>query len=445
MPPPTPNPSFSFDTGTGADRISIGGSPADANIAVSSTHICITARAAFACYAKNGTLVSPGPGFAAQPYTAQNFFAQSGIPIPNALDGNWPTKDGRVVFDPYRKRFFMAFQSRLSGPLRLLIAVSKSENPQDGWWTYGDPVETAEVNGQDYMYMGVNATHLLISNEMANCTGTLGTPSWMCAYVKTRHLMYTTEDLVAGKPYTRTEWSNANANGAVPCVHNSYTEDAFWVHRDDNAHLSVWVVRGGKVSSKRITIQSSVNPVNDLQKGGYPLSYSNIGRNPQNAQYRDGRIVFVSNDGHMWPGTFTPLNCVRLMRLNVSKFFDFPSFSTFGVTIERDRIFGRASAGDPPDSLFHYGWPAVAFNAKGDIVVGSIRANLTTYPELRASVWFDGEPDISSSVLLKASSQPLRQFHMAGACADPSSNAIYLAQQYGESPSWRIHVARMLG
>jgi hypothetical protein len=35
---------------------------------------------------------------------------------------------------------------------------------------------------------------------------------------------------------------------------------------------------------------------------------------------------------------------------------------------------------------------------------------------------------------------------MAGASADPSTPAVYLAQQYGStSPNWRIHVAKMLG
>jgi hypothetical protein len=142
----------SFDTGTGPEQISIGGSPADANVAASSTHVCVTARAAFACYTKGGALVSLGAGFQARPYTAAEFFAQSGISIAPVPSGT-PTKDGRVVFDHYRKRFFMAFQTREEHP-HLLIAVSKSEDPNDGWWTYSDDVLAADVNGQDYMRIG---------------------------------------------------------------------------------------------------------------------------------------------------------------------------------------------------------------------------------------------------------------------------------------------------
>jgi hypothetical protein len=50
QPPPTPSPTYSFDTGKDAvTMITVGGSPADSTIAVSSTHICLTARGAFAC------------------------------------------------------------------------------------------------------------------------------------------------------------------------------------------------------------------------------------------------------------------------------------------------------------------------------------------------------------------------------------------------------------
>src|SRR5262245_19699460 len=58
--PVTSSPvTFQFDTGTEDDvKISKGGSPADAGIAVSSTHICLTARGAFCCYTKFGMPVS---------------------------------------------------------------------------------------------------------------------------------------------------------------------------------------------------------------------------------------------------------------------------------------------------------------------------------------------------------------------------------------------------
>ncbi len=432
---------YSFDTGTSSStRISIGGSPADANVAASSTHICVTARAAFACYTKGGTLVNLGAGFDARPYTAYEFFTQSGITINQPASGTH-TKDGRVVFDQYRKRFFMAFQTRVL-PSRLLIAVSKSQDPRDGWWTYADVVEDDEVNGQDYMWLGVTATRLLISNIMWKCTGTYP-ETWDCTTLKsatfrTRHFMYTAADLAGGQPYSRSEWLNASAHWAVPAVHDTYTADAFWVSRDDGTHASVWRMHNGQVTREQVVVQTSTGTVDGTQIGGNPVVYGNIGRAPQNCHYRSGRIVCVSNDGHTWSGQSSPNNAVRLLRFNVS---GWPS-----VTVEIDRIFGRASASDPSGAIYDYGWPAVAVNSDGDIVVGSVRSNSTIYPNLRASVWYDGQSDISPSISLRTSTSPLSQFHMAGAAADPSTTGVYLAQQFGStSPAWRIHVAKMLG
>lgn len=443
MIPPTPSPTFSFDTGTG-NQLG-GGFPADANIAVSETHICVTARAAFACYSKAGKIVSPGPGFAAAPITAQQFFTALGQTMTSVPSGT-PTKDGRVIFNQYHKRFFMAFQTREQKP-HLLIAVSKTQNPLDGWWTYSDEVNNTDSH--DYMRIGCNATHFLISDEVTTCTGTY--IDWACTFLRTRHFTYPVADLMAGGPYSRGEWTHTKAQHAAPCLHDSYTTDAFWVHRDDETHVSVWAIRDGQITTQQVTIQPSERPVNGIQLGGtlvkYAGSYPDSGWAPQNAVYRDGRITFVSNDGHAWSGQAVR-NAVRLVRLNVSNYYGSPP----SVTVEIDRIFGRASADDPPSFVYDYGWPAVGVNANGDIVVGSVRSRETMYPGLRASIWFAGQPDISSSVNLGGSSSPLSSFHMAGACADPSSNGVYLAQQYGTvasypptSGDWRIRVVRMLG
>ncbi len=72
--------------------------------------------------------------------------------------------------------------------------------------------------------------------------------------------------------------------------------------------------------------------------GGTIVSYTIIGRAPQSAEFRDGKIVFVSNDGHTWEGQSKPNNALSLVRLDVSKYFA----SSPSVTVEIDRIYGRA-------------------------------------------------------------------------------------------------------
>jgi hypothetical protein len=142
---PVTAPKWSFSSGA-----VVGGNPLDTNVAVSNTHVCITTRAGFKCFTKDGTVVSPGMAscdssgnsirpvpFAADAHLAQTFFTLSCRYVPpNSV------KDGRIVFGSAHKRFFMVFQNRV-GPQtipKLLIAVSKSEDPRDGWWTYIDQV-----------------------------------------------------------------------------------------------------------------------------------------------------------------------------------------------------------------------------------------------------------------------------------------------------------------
>jgi hypothetical protein len=68
----------------------VGGNPLVTNVAVSSTHVCITTRAGFKCFTKDGTVVSPGIArcdtngdpirpvpFAAGAQLVSTFFSQS--------------------------------------------------------------------------------------------------------------------------------------------------------------------------------------------------------------------------------------------------------------------------------------------------------------------------------------------------------------------------------
>ena len=105
------------------------------------------------------------------------------------------------------------------------------------------------------------------------------------------------------------------------------------------------------------------------------------------------------------------------MQVDVSEFFN----STPSVSVEIDRMFGLNNEDDPPGSLFDYGWPAVAANANRDIVVGFVRSSPNTFTEFRASVWYKNNPDVSPSVSIAQGERALTSYHMAGACADPSS------------------------
>ncbi len=130
--PQTPPASLSWQAS--GNLASSSGFPSDAQIAVSNTHVLVTARAVIAAYSKSGTLL------AGYPITARSFFSPLGLDNGSefAIDRYF---DLRAIFDGYRKRFWFgalgynsAHSSDTKRRNKFTIAVSKTENPLDGWY-----------------------------------------------------------------------------------------------------------------------------------------------------------------------------------------------------------------------------------------------------------------------------------------------------------------------
>lgn len=184
----------------------LGGTLLDVQVAAGHTHVCVTARAALACYNKAGELVSLGHGLSPRVETAKTFFTQAGISVLPAFDGSQnQIKDGRIIFDQHTDRFYMFFQER-GQTARLLIAASRSEDPSDGWYAWADDetqynAPNGTLNGQDYDYIGLNANYLLASSDMEPCALD-STNTWTCnKYKRTLvHFIYNLSELSAGAP-----------------------------------------------------------------------------------------------------------------------------------------------------------------------------------------------------------------------------------------------------
>lgn len=439
----TPSPTGGFTTGTtSTTRIDIGSSPADSTVAASATHVCATARAAFACYNKAGQLVRLGGTLPARPITGEAFFESGGIDVGPGWDGSTTntTKDARVVYDVARGRFVIVIQSREESA-RLLIAVSRSANPSDGWYMYASTVADSDANNHDYQKIGTNQTYLLVSERGDDC-GTTSCAGGM-AY---RNYMFTMSDLAVGTVPSRWLWKNTSAGGILaPCHQQTTTTNTFWVTSTGATTGDFWALQNDS-SVKRVpfTVQSTKAPLSSASQKSMVLDFSNIGRTPQNAVCRSNTLTYVSGVGKVWANQSSTWNAVQLVQLNTT----YAKASTPSITVTRDRVFGRSSAGDSSSSIYHYGWPAVATTPSGDVVVGSVRSNSSIFGELRASVWAAGDSDISSSISTQTGYGALNQYHMAGASTDPSpAGGVYLSQQYGTgtTPAWRIRVTKMLG
>jgi hypothetical protein len=426
----------------------LGGTLLDVNVAASHTHVCVTARAALACYNKAGELVSLGHGVAPQVETAETFFTQAGITLEPAFDGSQnQVKDGRIIFDQHTDRFYMFFQERGTTP-RLLIAASRSENPSDGWYAWADVTTqtgtpNGTLNGHDYDFIGLNENYLLIDSDMLPCAPN-SSNAWTCNNGKRImvHFIYNLSQLASGQLTTRGSWYDSSGQNISAAATADQGEDpnAYWITRTGNQTAVIYQLNPqGFVNSATAALPNASNaysgPSASNEPGGGVLEYGLIGNTYRNAAKVGNLIAAASDDSRNWPGQTTSSNVVRLDEFDITNAV-FNNSTTPSVAVVKDRMFGLSSSGDPAGSLFDYGDPGVALTSSGDIGVGELRSNPANYPQLRGSVWFNGGTDISPSVPLFSGSGDLGSIHMSGAAVDPSSsNGMYFAQLVGVSPT----------
>jgi len=455
----TPSPSVSWEASGG---LNAGGEGSDQQIAVSSTHVGVSGRAALAFYDKAGTKVYGVTG-------AEAFFIAQGLP---SAKSGYAIYDLRMIFDEYRKRFWICALTGTSGPgskvPSFLCAVSKTQNPLDGFYMYWwDSVPTAAGSGykagdlSDYPCIGI-APHVFVqTNKVADSANN---------YKHWRVVLRNADKMAQGLPGAQINgwewwgWNNPDGNKTYiiqPAVHHGSSERVFLVNKWGN-HAEVWAIDNPltpQQSYARADVSlpgASGGLVNGPQKGNLVASPPPIAMGPQigdaflKAVYRSNRLYFTANNSKNWDGS-GDFASGRLIRVNVAKF---PT-----VTVEIDRTFGAAAETDKKGLIFHYAWPSIEVNKKGDMVLSTTRTSKSIYPEVRLSAYYAAEADIRSSVRLRAGDSPYfegsgRSYNYYGettaSCVDPSNDtSIWVASQYPYKTSnknvanWSIWVGKL--
>ena len=414
----------------------------DAQISVSTTHVVVTARDALAFYSKSGLKVWGV-------VDGKSFFTSSGIPD---LGSNWGVFDMRTVYDSYRQRFFITgIYSGGSAGYYLVVAVSKSTDPTQGFWMYyfSDPYDGAPNwqpgDSADYDTIGVGPTVYLASANWSGSSGFKGSVIYM----------FDATAMANGSSpgwWVFYNWTNPDGSlpyAVQPAVHHGSTgaRNTVWfaqkwgnnavVEHVDNplqANQAAWW------NSIPLTGTSATTLVNGPQKGVTNPNPPPIGMGAQlgdaftKAVWRAGQL-YLSANNTMVNGS-TTLAAGRVMKLNLSNF-----------TTKIDRTFGVSSANDPPGSVFWYGWAGVEVNKNLDMAIPSTRTSSSIFPELRISQWLHTDSDIESSILLKSGEAPLHEGsvclpnipgwtwecwgEMTGESVDPSDDtAIWVTQEY---------------
>lgn len=470
-PSDTPAPTKSWQATLGAK----GGYPADAQIAVSSTHVIVTNRQRMRYYDKNG--VAAGNDF------SSTAFFSAGLSLKDAAGNtidSW--NDLRCIFDSYRKRFWVTAYAGFSGAASvpkskqryyIPMAVSKTQNPLDGWYFYytdgaaQQGVANSSIwqagDAPDYPVIGIDKLAVTITHAVNNTNRSY----W-------RVFFFPADSFAAGQFQGGWQfWDLKNPDGSVPSIiapavhHGSPSGGrAYWLSRQGSDQIVVWAITHPFDASRKlqaVAVKSGSgfsSPVNGQQKGSTKLiKFTNLGTNVMKAAYRNGFLHLVTNDAHDWGAIGKVRTSIHYMRLPVSEWPSVPAPpSSKGV----DRVFGGGSVNEDITGLKHYGWAAVEANKNGDALIGYVRTGEKLYPEVRASLYKANDADIRPSRQVKVGDKAADNPNVPGANAilfwgdtsgasvDPSDDTgIWVAQEYASNTAngngnYDIWVAKFL-
>jgi len=470
--PDTPAPTKSWKATLSAK----GGFPADAQIAVSSSHVIVTNRQRIRYYDKNGNALGGD-------ISSAGFF-MAGLSLKDAA-GNAIDRynDLRVIFDSYRKRFWMTAYAYYSGAANvpaakrrtfIPMAVSKTQNPQDGWYFYWWDGAAQEGNASssiwkpgdapDYPIVGIDKLAITITHSVNNA----GFRYW-------RVTLTPADPLASGQAQGGWQfWDLKNPDGGTPWVITPAVQHgtakggrAYWLGRQGSDAIVVWAIThpfdsARKVEHVAVKVPTTwSDPVNGQQKGSTKqIKFTNLGTAVMKAAFRNEFLHMVTNDAHDWGATGKVRTSIRYVRLPVSAW---PSVASPPNGNGVSRVFGGGNPSEEIQGLKHYGWAAVEANKNGDAIIGYARTGEQVYPEVRASAYMANESDIRPSRQVKAGDKAadnpnypnandvLPWGDTSGASVDPSDDTgIWIAQEYASTTAnnngnYDIWVARFFG
>lgn len=435
------------------------GAPPDPQIAVSHTHVVVATQLTLSFFKKDGTQVGTTDFV--------SFFSPMGL-NDGTVNGSEVQSDPRLIFDSYRNRFWLIHgagngqwkptDQNVRG--RIYAAVSKTENPLDGWYLYWwdavadwhKPGSTIYKygDGADYPCIGIDPVAFYQTIHVGN--NGKGRYTWV---------VIKPADQLANGVKADGSWvifvdpnGNYYQNVAQPAVHHGSTDHAYFVGRWDTDKLVIWTISNPlqiqpTMSRAVVTLvhpqKGNSVPFGATQdapqnKSAKLIAMTNLGTDVLKAVYRNGLLYVVTNDARDWFNDGQMLTSIRLVRLFVGAF---PNIPTKGNPSYINRVFGKNNIYDDKTGAEHmyYGWPAVEVNRNGDMVIIYARIGSTIYPQVRFSVYYHNESDIRPSRLLHdgeapydQGGSPLRWGDCAGASVDPSDDtAIWVVHEYAKT------------
>jgi hypothetical protein len=319
------------------------------------------------------------------------------------------------------------------------IAVSKTENPLDGFYSYwwGAGSGTSPIGARDYQSLGISEKLLVVARKTDEVPVAQADPMAAGSLSQPPVTLLKNINSSNGKAAT-INLTPVLHHGSSPLDRQLFASNPGW------DLLVVWALDPknlGTLLRAEVPITVSEPPHTADQKS-HPEVPKPQQLDPgltmvQKAVYRGGKLYTVWPVGRKWGGASQPLSSIQLVRLDVSKL---PVTIPVGAGSGKiDRIFGKGSSSDPAGTLFSYCWPTLDVTEDGTMASGYMRSGATIFPEVRYSLYYAGEPDISPSVLLHAGEYPLTRtddipgtLDYTGSAVDPADGrTVYVLNGYG--------------
>lgn len=504
-PPISPLPSISWQATTGSPASpAFSLTPADPQIAVSSTHVVVGMNGGMFFYTKDGKPYPNGNNFACTFLNCNKNFFQ---PIIN--NGNLgATNNGqidsfsdlRVIFDPYRKRFWAiatgACRSLITYPPTgqqvkcafyplsktqrrsvIGLAVSATEDPAGAWYFYwwdaavgwgtNDPAYRPGDLG-DYPSLGINATTVDITvkvtdaNLTSNATrvyphlllldATAMANNKPPSEITATHLYPSVSPLSMCDSAGLLNPNNSCPDAIIqPTVAHGDPQASYFISFESEWSLVIWKVTNQfhpVVQSTEVPMSPHMNdPANAPQKGSAAqIKMSNLSHSPLKAIWRAGALYIVTNDAANQNGR----SLFRTLRLPTSEWPYVPSPEDVGSG--GDQVRGGST------STSSFGWPAIEVAPNRTAVVVYTRTGSTSYADIRYNVWPHDQIEMLGGRILKYGEAPTAPAgltpwgDLAGASIEfengKETDAIWIAHQYGiagslSQPSYRVWVGKI--
>ncbi|MCW2275178.1 hypothetical protein M2321_002763 [Rhodoblastus acidophilus] len=345
--------------------------------------------------------------------------------------------DARVVFDVVNQRFVLMAMNLGSGVSNINIAVSKTANPNDGWYV-GSANALLTINGvatyADMPYLSVDGTNIYVSEPQYG-SGFQGTQNWVFS-----HSIYTGGALttVASEVAPPAQGIYRNIAGG-----NGLTYYVAVMPQNGQSLLSLQTYSTSANAFSAYTTLALGN--SDQGTGGTNYTIGQLGTTLLLDAY-DSRIASLAYSGSFLYG----LSEVKLPGANT------PSIHWFKLDVTNAAAPTVAAQGDITGAGIGQGVGvfngSLAVDAAGDLLVNFTASSASMYPSDYYVYLAAGQTVFSAPVLYQASTGYFdsgvagaqRWGAYSTAVADPADpNGFWISNEYVANGWWQTAIAQI--